>query len=667
MGGGRSRRTPIYHAIDRASLRRYDRAICVSDDLLNQCLDARIPIDRCAEISNAIDLSAYTDLPDRESAERDRDVSDRPVIGAIGRLSHEKAFDVLINAVDQLIDTGLEATLLIAGDGPERETLQQQIDSLGRSNHIQLLGHIADPRELFAALDAFAISSRSEGLPNVLLESLACGVPVVSTTVGGIPRVVLDENDALLVEPDDVNSLTLALARVLSNPSLAQQLGERGRETARSRYSFSTRMRKIAAIYDELLGITPSQPRFTTDCDQRPPTVIVPETTEIHQPEMVGDLPTFEPNPESESSLGTAIAVLEMPRTTVAGSTTTPNIHVELTGASTAWTPYLCEKAHTGFYQRAEWQSILHTGLQQSPVRLQALAGDQLVGVLPLAFVESRLFGRFLVSLPYLNSVGVVAETQEAATALVDRAIELADRLDVRYLELRHETLIEHSLLTEAVTDKVHMRLTLPETTDELWSSFKSKLRSQIRKPLKNEALTVRWGGCELLDEFYSVFTQNMRDLGTPPFNRKLFASILNEFSGDAEFCCIRLDDEPVASGLLVHGPDVTEVPSASSLRRFNSTSANMLLYWHLLSRSVERGQSVFDFGRSSNDSGTFKFKAQWGAEPSPAVWQHYVRQGEASDMRPNSGKYDLMIRTWQKLPVWVTKVIGPSIVRGIP
>ena len=211
------------------------------------------------------------------------------------------------------------------------------------------------------------------------------------------------------------------------------------------------------------------------------------------------------------------------------------------------------------------------------------------------------------------------------------------------------------------------MRLPLPATTGQLWDSLKSKLRSQIRKPLTNESLTVHWGTHELLDEFYLVFTQNMRDLGTPPFSRKLFESMLDEFPGDAEFCCVRLEGRSVASGLLIHGPGVTQVPSASSLRKYNSTSANMLMYWHLLARSIERGQTMFDFGRSSKDAGTHKFKAQWGAQEFPAVWQHFVREGSASDMRPNSGKYDLMIRTWQKLPVWLTKVIGPSIVRGIP
>ena len=281
--------------------------------------------------------------------------------------------------------------------------------------------------------------------------------------------------------------------------------------------------------------------------------------------------------------------------------------------------------------------------------------------------MKSRLFGKFLVSLPYLNSSGIVADSPDAETALVDRAVEFADELDVRYLELRHERPVQHDKLQLAVTDKVHMRLQLPATSDELWDSLKSKLRSQIRKPLKNDSLTVHWGRHELLGEFYSIFCRNMRDLGTPPFSRKLFAAMLDEFPREAELCCVRLDGKTIASGLLVHGPGVTEVPSASSLREFNSTSANMLLYWNLLSRAIDRGQGVFDFGRSSKDSGTWRFKAQWGATESPAVWQHYVREGAATDMRPNSGKFDLMIRTWQKLPVWLTKIAGPSIVRGIP
>jgi serine/alanine adding enzyme len=158
-----------------------------------------------------------------------------------------------------------------------------------------------------------------------------------------------------------------------------------------------------------------------------------------------------------------------------------------------------------------------------------------------------------------------------------------------------------------------------------------------------------------------------MRDLGTPVFGLGLFRAILEEFAGKAELCVVRSGGRAAAAALLLHGWGVTEVPSASSLRQFNNTCANMLMYWNLLIRAIERAQDVFDFGRSTPDGNTYKFKKQWGAEPLPADWQYYLRAGEASDMRPDNPRYRRLIRVWQHLPVGVTRLIGPAIVRGIP
>ena len=160
------------------------------------------------------------------------------------------------------------------------------------------------------------------------------------------------------------------------------------------------------------------------------------------------------------------------------------------------------------------------------------------------------------------------------------------------------------------------MRLSLPGSAEELWGRFRPEVRNQVRKGEKHD-LALAWGGEELLPDFYEVFSINMRDLGTPVFSRRLFRSILRRFPDRAELCVVRHGERPVAAALLVHGWGVTEVPSASALRQFNATSANMLMYWRLLERAIERGQAIFDFGRSSPDSGTFRFKKQWGAAPS--------------------------------------------------
>jgi FemAB-related protein (PEP-CTERM system-associated) len=311
------------------------------------------------------------------------------------------------------------------------------------------------------------------------------------------------------------------------------------------------------------------------------------------------------------------------------------------------------------------WLEALHLGLGHE-TRLLTSSTDSTPAQLPLVLVRGRLFGDFLVSLPYLNTGGVYAADSHGATDLVDQAVALADQYDVKHLELRHETPLVHPKLNAQRTDKVHMRLNLPASSSELMASFKSKLRSQLKKSMQH-GLDVRWGSLELLPEFYAVFAHNMRDLGTPVYSRGLFAAILKAFGDRAELCVVGLQHKPIAAAILVHGWNATEVPSASSLRQYNYLSANMFMYWHLLQRSIDRGSTVFDFGRSSLDSGTYKFKEQWGATAHPACWQYYVRRGAPEDMRPDSPNKQRLIAAWQKLPVWFTKIIGPAIVRGIP
>ncbi len=313
------------------------------------------------------------------------------------------------------------------------------------------------------------------------------------------------------------------------------------------------------------------------------------------------------------------------------------------------------------------WQAALADAFSYPAYTVSAERDErEFAGSLPLLLVKSRLFGRFLVSLPYVNSAGVTADNDEVASKLIDAAVELADELDVDHLQLRHEKEIDHPKLTDSIRSKVLMRLSLPETTDELWKSFKPKVRNQVRKGEKCD-LEVSWGNQDRLDDFYAVFARNMRDLGTPVYSKKLFESILAAFGDDAELCVVHKEGRPIAGALLVHQSGRTEVPSASSLRAFNSTNANMLMYWHLLKRAVERGQREFDFGRSTEGSNTYRFKKQWGAQPHPSVWQYYVRRGSVGDTRPDSPKYRLAIRVWQKMPVWLANRIGPPIVRGIP
>jgi FemAB-related protein (PEP-CTERM system-associated) len=327
---------------------------------------------------------------------------------------------------------------------------------------------------------------------------------------------------------------------------------------------------------------------------------------------------------------------------------------------------FLTSAGNVQLSRHPAWLLVLQQGLKHTPYCLEAMEGTQTRGFLALAYVHSLLFGRFLVSLPYVNYGGVVADNQFTARLLIDGAVQLADDLKVRYLELRHEQAVEHPSLPNRRDGKVHMRLALADTVGKLWDRLPSKVRNQVRKGQKNGLKTV-WGGQELVPEFYAVFSHTMRDLGTPAYSRQLFRAILQHFPENAEICVVRNEGRPIAAALLLHGWGITEVPSASALHHYNSSCANMLMYWCLLERAVLRRQQVFDFGRSSLGSNCFRFKKQWGAVPAPAGWQYHLRKGTVTDMTVDNPRHQRLIRTWRRLPVWLTRLIGPAIVRGIP
>lgn len=290
---------------------------------------------------------------------------------------------------------------------------------------------------------------------------------------------------------------------------------------------------------------------------------------------------------------------------------------------------------------------------------------EQTVGVLPLVHQNSRLFGNFLISIPCFNYCGILAHTDEAHAALVEEASRLARNLGAGHVELRHRE--SKSLELPLRSDKVSMTLPLPDSEELLWKGFTSKLRAQIRRPQKEGAVCVS-GGLELLDEFYAVFAHNMRDLGTPVFPKQMFADILARFPEGARIFVVRMHDKPVAAGYTLGHRGTLEIPSASSLREFNRYSPNMLLYWTVLQYAVSMGFTAFDFGRTTIDSGPYRFKKQWGAESSGLKWHYILEEGKALPrINPDNPKYRMAVNVWRRLPLPVANFLGPQVVKRLP
>ncbi len=249
-------RTPLYYRIDRFCLPRYERVICVSDDLLESCLAAGVPARNCVLLENGIDTAEYARR--RTTAEAKAALSfpaEGLLVGAVGRLSGEKGFDVLIRSIHALVSRGLDVQLVIVGEGGERSNLERLVRELHLNDRVRLAGWQADVRGYFEAMDVFALSSLREGLPNVLLEAMALEVPVVSTRVNGTPRLVQDGLNGFLVNAGDLDGLTAALTNLLTNAARRGAFRAAGRHTVETRYNFATRMHRLKRLYDELLGV----------------------------------------------------------------------------------------------------------------------------------------------------------------------------------------------------------------------------------------------------------------------------------------------------------------------------------------------------------------------------------------------------------------------------
>ena len=248
----RTRRTPLYYLVDRLSLRFYEKVICVSDDLMHACRFAGVPKSRCLLLENGIDVAAFRRRRSSAEARASLGFANVPTIGALGRLSAEKGFDILIRAVDRLLKKGLQLQLLIAGEGVEQNALATLIRELGRENEIRLLGYRNDLVPLYESMDIYALSSYREGLPNVLLEAMAMEVPVVTTRIAGVPRLVTAGESGELIDAGSVGQLAASLEKLLRDAELRKRNAVNGRRTVEERFSFAVRMANLTRIYDEM-------------------------------------------------------------------------------------------------------------------------------------------------------------------------------------------------------------------------------------------------------------------------------------------------------------------------------------------------------------------------------------------------------------------------------
>ena len=329
------------------------------------------------------------------------------------------------------------------------------------------------------------------------------------------------------------------------------------------------------------------------------------------------------------------------------------------------WDDYVKSHPEGSIDHLWRWREVFSRVFGHQSTYLVARRDGAVAGILPLVHFRSRLFGRFLVSVPFLNYGGVLASDAAAGDALIAQAHHVAQRFGASHVELRHTSRQFTGLHCRA--HKLKLTRSLPSTPDGLWSDVDRKVRNQVRKAQK-DGLTAHTGHSELIADFYAVFSRNMRDLGTPVYPKSLFVETARLFSDDLRVYVVRLGRVPVAAAIALRFRDIIIVPWASSLREHRQHCPNMLLYWTMLENASQLGARTFDFGRSTRDAGTHQFKLQWGATETPLHWEYLLlTKAAVPDHGPTNAKFAAAIAVWQRLPLWVTEAVGPAIVRNIP
>ena len=298
-------------------------------------------------------------------------------------------------------------------------------------------------------------------------------------------------------------------------------------------------------------------------------------------------------------------------------------------------------------------------------------------GVLPLFEIRSFLFGHSLISMPFLNAGGVLHTDSDSEKELLSTALAMQKDLKTDYLELRYRSQLKpddnnspaKNLICRA--HKASFSLPLQSDTEQLLASFPAKLRSQIKRPIKAGAKFFCNAGANIsikeIDEFYEIFAEHQRDLGTPVYTRKLFHSVLKHFSCQIVLGRVFLNNKLTSAGFVILHNDQAEILWAASLKAYHRDSVNMLLYWGLIEYLAKAGVKSFDFGRSSYGSGGYKFKKQWNGIEQSLYWYYQGKDNYIPDVNPHSSKFSLATSAWKMMPLGLSKKVGPVISRQIP
>ena len=327
------------------------------------------------------------------------------------------------------------------------------------------------------------------------------------------------------------------------------------------------------------------------------------------------------------------------------------------------WDGFVETKPSATFFHRYAWSEVISRVFGHRPHYLVAERGGDIEGVLPLMHVRSRLFGQSLSSLPFCVYGGIVSGSEEASNLLRRGACELAERLAVGSLELRNLDASDSGWQVKELY--ATFRKPIDPDVEANMLAIPKKQRAMVRK-----GIDAGLSGEETNDagRLYRVYSESVRNLGTPVFTRRYFDALLRAFEGNCRILMIQHQGEDVAGVMsFYHREQVLPYYGGSVSAARDIKGCNDFMYWELMKRSCEEGYSLFDFGRSKKGTGPYSFKKNWGFTPEPLNYEYYLVKADAiPEVNPLNPRYRLLVRTWQRLPLPLANILGPQLAKNL-
>ncbi len=328
------------------------------------------------------------------------------------------------------------------------------------------------------------------------------------------------------------------------------------------------------------------------------------------------------------------------------------------------WDSYVSQHPDSTFFHRSGWKQVIEHSTGHSGIYLMALRSDKIAGIYPLFIVSTGLFGLFGISLPFVNYGGILADSREVEKSLIKEAGLIGKQSGCSYIELHQRSPIKSDLPSSQ--HKVSSVIPLHGGSEEVFKRLHQNVRNKIRKSKKNGVTVQR--GKEYLSDFYQVYSQNLRDLGTPVITKRFFEQIIDIFPEQARIYRATREGQTIGAKIVLMDSQTCFFEWSASLKESLRYAPVHAMNWEAIEDACNAGCDYIDFGRSTADSSHQQFKKYWGVESTTMSWSYQlINCNEIPGLQKENPKFSLAIKVWKNMPLFLSRILGPPIARRLP